>query len=565
MRRRIHPAVVTGGAVAVVGTGALYLAGLAITGDEVPDGTSVRGVDIGGLSRTEARDRLDRELGTAAGRPIQVNIGDREDTVAPGAAGFSFDADATAAKAVRSGSDPVTVIGGLFASGGGDLDPEIRVDESRTRTALEGLAREHDRKARDGAIAFDKGIPKQTAPRTGQTLNVDAAVDTLRGAYLPERVSPVTLPVQRSAPRTDTAETERALREFAEPAMSAPVVLTVGDERITITPEVLGRHLKIGADGSGRLVPRLDAKALLADPAVDREISGAMGEPVEARLRLSGDRVEVVSDGKPGRSVTAQALHDSVMPLLTRSGAARTGPLAAKETPPTLTRESVARLGITEKVSSFTADFPAAEYRRKNISRAAELINGSVVMPGETWSFNKTVGERTKENGFVDGIIILNDKYTKAAGGGVSTVATAVFNAMFFAGVKPVEYGAHSFYIERYPEGREATVAWGSLDLRFRNDSGKAIYIQAGATDTSVTVSFLGTKKYGSVESVKGPRTNIKEPGKRPGAAKDCQPQTPLEGFDVTVERIFKDESGTELKREPFKTRYTPRDEVVCD
>jgi vancomycin resistance protein YoaR len=128
-----------------------------------------------------------------------------------------------------------------------------------------------------------------------------------------------------------------------------------------------------------------------------------------------------------------------------------------------------------------------------------------------------------------------------------------------------VEYGAHSFYIERYPEGREATVAWGSLDLKFRNDSGNALYIDAQATDTSVTITFLGTKKYDAVEAVKGPRTNVKEPGTREGASGEkCVPQTPLEGFDVAVDRVFKD-GGREVDRETFKTRYVPRDEVTCD
>ncbi|MDQ1045281.1 vancomycin resistance protein YoaR [Streptomyces sp. V4I2] len=185
-------------------------------------------------------------------------------------------------------------------------------------------------------------------------------------------------------------------------------------------------------------------------------------------------------------------------------------------------------------------------------------------MPDETWSFNRTVGERTEANGFVEGIMILDDQFTKAPGGGASAVATTMFNAMFFAGVKPVEYGAHSVYIERYPEGREATVAWGSLDLRFTNDSGNAIYIQAESTDTSVTVTFLGTRNYDEIKSVKGPRTHVKQPEQRVSADKKCVPQTPLEGFDVTVERVFYND-GNEVKREPFRTHYTPRDEIICE
>ncbi|MEU1940556.1 VanW family protein [Streptomyces coeruleorubidus] len=114
------------------------------------------------------------------------------------------------------------------------------------------------------------------------------------------------------------------------------------------------------------------------------------------------------------------------------------------------------------------------------------------------------------------------------------------------------------------PPHREATVAWGSLDLRFANDSGNAIYVQAESTDTSVTITFLGTRNYDRITSVKGPRSNVKEPEQKVSADKKCVPQTPLEGFDVTVERVFHND-GEEVRREPFRTHYTPRDEITCE
>ncbi len=215
-------------------------------------------------------------------------------------------------------------------------------------------------------------------------------------------------------------------------------------------------------------------------------------------------------------------------------------------------------------MSTFTVNFPTAPYRTTNIGRAVELINGSVVQPGEVWSFNRTVGERTEANGFVDGTMIMDGQYRKAPGGGVSAVATTVYNALFFAGVEPLEHGAHSFYIERYPAGREATVAWGTLDLKFRNDSGKPIYIKASSTDSSVTVSFLGTKKYDSVTAVAGPRTNTTPPKERKDTGETCEVQEPLEGFDIKVDRVFANH-GVEVNRETFGTHYTPRDRVVCD
>ncbi|MEU3602534.1 VanW family protein [Streptomyces sp. NPDC006798] len=565
MLRRIHPAALVGGAV-VLGTGALYVTGLLVTGDEVPGGTSVRGVAIGGLSESEARAKLDKDLAALAAAPVAVTVGDKKDTVSPAAAGLSFDTAKTAAEATRSDKDPFTVIGNLFSSGGGAVEPVVTMDEEKAKAALDALAKKHDREMRNGGITFDKGRAKETPSVTGQSLNVDKSVGELRTAFSDGASGgPADLPVKETAPKTDAAEIERVMREFAEPAMSEPVTLTTGGKKITVTTGAIGRALTIAPGADGKLAPKLDGAKLLKDGIMAPRIAAATNEAKDATLRLSGGRVEVAADGTPGREIDAKGLTAAVMPLLTKEGAeARTGEVATVVTQPKLTRESVAAMGLTETVSSFTANFETAAYRTTNIGRAAELINGSTVLPGETWSFNDTVGERTPENGFVDGIIILNDKYTKAAGGGVSTVATAVFNAMFFAGVKPVEYGAHSFYIERYPEGREATVAWGSLDLRFKNDTGKAIQILAGADNDSVTVTFVGTKKYDEIKAEKGERTNVKEPGTRPGAKKDCQPQTPLEGFDVTVQRIFID-NGQEVKREPFKTRYTPRDEVTCD
>jgi vancomycin resistance protein YoaR len=522
-------------------------------------------VDIGGLSRAEAVRKLQDRLGPAASRDLTVTVGGRKGTVEPRQVGITFDYEQTVDRAARTDdADPFTVIGGLFRSGGA-VEPVVRVDEDKAHSGLGKLARTLDQKIREGAVTFEDGEVRQVAPRSGHALDTDAAVEPLRAAFLRAEARSVTaLPARETKPKVTEREVRRAVRGFAEPAMSYPIRLTAADQRFTVTPDVLGEYLTMRPDGSGRLTPRLDAKGLRVDPAVARPLSELPAEPRNATLSLDGDRVVADDDARSGVQVTDKALGKAVLPLLTKSGTDRAGEIAARVTRPQVTAENAERLGLTEKMSSFTVDFEPAPYRTRNIGRAAELINGSVVMPGGTWSFNRTVGERTEENGFVEGVMILDDRFAKAPGGGVSAVATTVFNAMFFAGVKPVEYGAHSFYIERYPEGREATVAWGSLDLRFTNDSGHALAIQAEATDTSVTITFLGTRTYDEIESVTGPRKNVKQPEKKVSTDAKCVPQTPLEGFDVTVERVFH-RDGEEVRREPFRTHYTPRDEIVCE
>ncbi|MFK0219718.1 VanW family protein [Streptomyces vinaceus] len=565
--RRWSAPVVAGvvGGAAALGLGGLYAAGLLLTGGDIASGTKVRGVDIGGLSRAEAGRRLERELGPAAAAPLGLRIGDRAERAEPAALGLSLDTAATAARAARSGSDPVSVISRLFASGDPDVRPVVRLDEKKARAALDGIGEKAGQEVREGAVTFEKGKAKAVPPVAGTALDIDRALAVLREAYPRPGGDPLELPVRRTEPRIGQQETDRALKELAEPAVSAPVTLTADGERIPVGPALLARHLSLKDDGTGRLAPALDAKALLADPAFADPLRRAVPRPAEAKLRLDGSgQVAVAEEGRAGRQISEQALTAAVLPLLKGSGpAARTGEVATEPVRPRLTRDTAGQLGIKEKMSSFTVRFEPAAYRTTNIGRAAQLIDGSLVLPGETWSFNRTVGERTKENGFVDGLIINNGQYEKASGGGVSAVATTVFNAMFFAGVKPVEYGAHSFYIERYPEGREATVAWGSLDLRFANDSGKALYIQAEATDTSVTITFLGTKRYEEIRATQGPRTNVKQPATRTDNGPTCEPQSPLEGFDVAVDRVFV-QGGQEVKRETMKTRYTPRDSITC-
>lgn len=563
-RGHIRTAAIAAGVVAAV-AGGLYVAGLLAAGDDISAGTRVDGVDIGGLSRAEAAARLASAGPAAWKQPVRVTVGDDTATVDPVAAGMTVDVEATADRAADPSRDPFTVIGRLFSSGSRDIEPVVSYDDAKLRTTVGTVAKQHDRTVTEAAVAFKKGKAVVTQPRAGQKLDAGKAAATLRSAYPSDGGSaPLVLPVSVTKPKVPAAEVARFVNDYATPAMSGPVTLTSGDNRLRISPATLGDHLTVKADG-GRLTPALDARTLIHDPAVAEPLDTLTGAPVEARLGVRDGKVVVEQEGRPGREVSADALGRAVEPLLTKKGSeARTGPVAAKETRPQLTADALTRLGITEQMSTFTVNFPTAPYRTTNIGRAVELINGSVVQPGEVWSFNRTVGERTEANGFVDGTMIMDGQYRKAPGGGVSAVATTVYNALFFAGVEPLEHGAHSFYIERYPAGREATVAWGTLDLRFRNDSGRPIYIRASSTDSSVTVDFLGTKKYDAVKAVAGPRTNITPPKERTDTSKTCEVQEPLEGFDIKVDRVFEND-GVEVKRETYNTHYTPRDKVTCE
>ena len=139
---------------------------------------------------------------------------------------------------------------------------------------------------------------------------------------------------------------------------------------------------------------------------------------------------------------------------------------------------------------------------------------------------------------------------------------------MLFAGLEDIEHKPHSFYIDRYPVGREATVAWGAVDLRFRNDTPYGVLITAHVTPSTVssqgvvTVSMWSTK-YWDVSTSTSDRYNYTEPATRTLRTPDCYPNEGYGGFDVDVTRVVR-RDGEVVKDENFHTTYIPSDTVIC-
>ena len=117
----------------------------------------------------------------------------------------------------------------------------------------------------------------------------------------------------------------------------------------------------------------------------------------------------------------------------------------------------------------------------------------TIVMPGEVFSLNEFVGERTREKGYVPAGTIIGGQLIDTVGGGVSQFATTFYNAVFWGGYEDVEHSPHSYYFRRYPEGIEATINWRVPDLKFRNNTDMAILLDTQYTDTSITVRIFGS------------------------------------------------------------------------
>jgi len=541
-----------------------YAAAALAAGDKVPRGTTVTGVDIGGLTQDEAEQRLEEELADRADASIQVAVDGAEPvSLTPAEAGLSVDYAASVEAAGGEKTwDPRRLWD--YYTGGDDLDAVVDVDRAALDGAVSELVADTGTRARDGAVRFtDSGVVTRD-PKVGLAVDPSEAADAVLAAYLDDRPS-VELELSDLQPEIDEADIRTALDSFANPAMSGPVTLAFGKSRVRLSPRQYAGALSMSPQ-NGVLVPEVDAERLI------RLVEGATskaGDPIDATVRLVNGRPRVIP-AKPGVTFDPDDITDAFLDLVARAEGERKIKVKATVDRPDFSTRDARELGIKEKVSEFTTYFPYAEYRNTNIGRAAELVNGTLLKPGETFSLNGVVGERTRENGFTTGFIISNGIFKEDLGGGVSQMATTTFNAMFFAGLKDIQHKPHSFYIDRYPVGREATVAWPSVDLSFQNDTDYGILIESFVTPStpssqgSATVRMYSTKVW-DISAQNSERYAYVGPGTRTLRTPDCYPNTGYSGFQIDVTRVFRRHGESAIDHtEKFHTTYTPADTVIC-
>ena len=556
---RRRAVLVPAGAVAALAV--LYAGDLAISQGSIPRSTLVAGVDIGGLSPAAASTALEEDLAPRVAADHPVVADDVQATLSPAAAGITLDIPRTIDAADDQPLNPWTRLVTLFDDR--TVRPVLAGEDTSLNAQLETIAAQVDRAPVDATIAIEGTTPVVADPVDGRTLDREGAARAITEALASggDPSTPIELPVEITPVEVDRAEAERVLEEIVEPALSAPVAL-VGEDgtQAEVSVTAIAASLTFTAGDGGELTVGIDPEALRT--AMGDELA-AFGTPaVDADFAISGGSVTVVPS-VDGTGVDPARLADQLLPVLAtpapRSVTAELGPVPAD-----FTTEEAQALGIKEQISTFTTRFtnPASG---TNIRVVAAEVDGALVMPGETFSLNTFTGPRGTAQGYVEAAVIQNGELSRAVGGGISQFATTMFNAVFFAGLENVFHKPHSFYISRYPAGREATVYEGAIDLQWRNDSDTGVYIDTAWTPGSLTVSFYGTKRY-EIQAIESPRTNYRQPTVQDKVDDgNCTEQPGIPGFDVTVTRVFRDlGSGAELRRETFQTRYAAEAVINC-
>jgi vancomycin resistance protein YoaR len=544
------------------------LLGLAFAGSrqQLAEGTQIAGVEVGGLTHGQAVAELEQRFSEVAEDPVEFTAGERTFSFAANQLGVDPDWRGAVQAADRAGDGfgPIRGFRRLHTRFfGAEILPRLAVSNAALEFALDRMAAGVDRPAESAALVR-RGLRVEIVPgQSGQRLVRDAAARALvRALGSVDRVAVQTvLPVIVATPRVTAPMLSVAARR-ARTALSAPVVLRGQARSFRVPRWRIAELLALPSDGRSRLT--------FAGPAATayfRILSERVGRtPADARFAVSGDSIQIV----PAQAGTQLDVPRTARAML-RAATSRSNRVASisivQALPERTTKEALA-MGIDSRMASYKTYNAGTWDRITNLRLGVTLLDDTLVAPGGTFSLNEAIGERTEERGFRSAPVIIGTKYAEEVGGGTSQVATTVFNAAWEAGLKITERNPHSLYISRYQLGRDATVYWPSLDLKFVNDTSQWVLVKGFAESDGVTVSIYGGERR-RVESSQGtfqvtgavPVQRIKDKsipiGERVVEEEGTRPSR------TSVTRTVYSSDGSLISEETWNTSYKGETRVV--
>lgn len=529
----------------------------AVNGDKVPRGVAVGGVEIGRMDRADAQAKLERDLKDKVTAPIKVRAGELETTVLPGEAGITPNWKATVDSTGKMSYNPITWVMDFFRQReipiSSDADPQL------LDAAVQRIAEDLHREPADASINLAEGKAELIPAVTGQSVEPRWVEADLLSEWLnPDGID---LEAKKNPPAIDDSVAQKIINGPAKRALSAPIVLH-GQDGVdgVIPPERMGEILHFHAEPDTKKIrPEVDIEA--AHGILNETLAETERDRQNARIGYSGGQ-RVITPHVDGLKINwEESLADFPQRVIGDSSKEWDASYVAD--PASFTTEDAQHATFDEVVGEFsTSGFAAASGH--NIKLTAATVNGAIVAPGEIFSLNGYTGPRGTAQGYVESGIILNGHADKAVGGGISQFATTLYNAAYFAGMQDVAHTAHSYYISRYPAGREATVYEGAIDLQFKNTSPYPVRIDTFFGDGSITVKLMGVKTV-TVESVNGGRWAPTQPKRITLSGSDCVPSGGAPGFTTSDTRIIRDLAGNEVSRNTTTTVYDPSPIVRCE
>ena len=564
------------GAAAATGAGVLFFSAWCVhqvnERDRVMPGVYLEDLNVSRLTEPEIRARIQRWQAEHQARKISFSLASRPLVFEPKTAAFSVDVEASAADALSVGRSP-----GFARRLSSYLSRLIRPERLSMRTKLDSkrLAEVLDdwemHAIADppfaGGIGIDGTSITPLYPHAGTRLDRPRVKRQLLEAFRTgsdargSDAGPIA--TQSETPRVPRAEVDRVASQ-ARAMLSGDVLLVSEDgaRRVQLTAAQIASVLRVSA---AELEPtlRLSCAPEATHQLLEPQLSQLEQPPQNARFVIDAqDRVHI-EPGRAGLRLDDRSLALAVCAAAQSAEKKGTLPLAPGAEP-ALSTAAAEQAGIVGLVGTYTTRHACCQPRVENIHHIADLLDGTLVRPGETFSVNQLVGPRTVKNGFRAAPSIEDGDMVDTIGGGVSQFATTLFNALFYAGYDILERQPHSYWFTRYPMGYDATLSYPHPDIVFKNDTEACALIKTQYTDTTITVKIYGNNGGRRVRAEVSERQNIVLPPVEfiPNPRLDADEEKTREGgmigWTVTVTRTLTFGDG-KLKKERRKVTYKPR------
>lgn len=549
-------------------------------------GVSIAGVDVSGLTREQAAQRLTGSLTYLQNGRILLQDNERTWLVYPMQMGLLLDANTSAENAFAIGRS-----GGLFVRldaqltawrHGYSLPPALVMDGKAAYATLQTLATEIDQSPLEASLEIE-GVQVIVRPgQTGRALDLPASYERIYAQMLTLQEGVVPLVVQTTSPAI-LDPTEQA--EIAQRILSQPLTIALPDgETANAGPWVFDQSAlasmlnieRVTLDGQTRFQVTLNSEVLRGflqglAPNLERT-------PENARFIFNDEtrQLELIQPAVIGRSLDVEAsLQDLQTQVVT--GQHTISLVFDYRNPPVTDDKTAQDLGILELVSAQTSYFRGSSRDRvQNIQTAGSRFHGLLIAPGETFSMAQALGSVSLDNGYAEAMIIVGGRTVKGVGGGVCQVSTTLFRTAFEAGFPIVERHAHAYRVYYYEQaasgynaslaGLDATVFVPIVDFRFTNDTPYWLLMEVyvNPASSAITWKFYSTSDGRSVEWTTSGPINIVEPPpplyrENSDLAKDEIKQVDWEakGADVSVIRtVYR--NGSIYFQDSVNTHYQP-------
>ena len=520
----------------------------------VPPNTKLFGYEIGSKLSPNVYEEINMAIKDKVNNPINFQTPQGTFTVTPEQIGLELDLPATI-NGIRKNAF-IFLKSSIFST---EIKPTINLDENTFKIALAKVITDNTKDPINATLATQGGKVVTTEAVSGTEIDWEKTKKSLRESWLYEgRKAEVV--IAYIPPAVSNEDVNKVRSNLADLAVASPITLKIGARSVEISPEIIGTALKF-IPNKEKLESKFDETVIVSE--ISRQIPNIQTTASDAKFDFIGDKVVVVP-AQEGIKFNPGQLDAALSPVF-RQKDNRVVNLDSAVIKPLITTESLDALGIKEQLSTFRQDFDYLPYREINVGQAARYMDGMILKPGEIYSMNQTIKERTTKNGYVKGIYIgEGGRFDFGLGGGVSIITSATWTAAFYAGLERIEQRAHSVHIARYTPGLEATVSWPKLDLKFRNNTKNNILIKAIPARDGITISMYGTKEYDRITAKFGEPYNLNNNIDTINSYDpNCLSQDPAPGFKIVVTRQFW-KNNLIVQSENLTTSYRPSDHVIC-